>query len=129
MKQRVEKNWFEIRARAAKCDALVSEINRITEALKASRQDMLNAVSLWGSREWAALSVKCGKHPPSSQTITSVLAVLSKGALDELTRADAEARAKFEEKREHAKKSGGRGVLWGPDGRRVDGFSCAAETE
>lgn len=96
MKQREERpNPWMLKARAAKCDALVSEINRITEALKVSRQDMLNAVSLWGAREWAELAVRCGKHPPSSETITSVLAVLSKGALAELTQADAETRKRF----------------------------------
>lgn len=42
---------------------------------------------------------------------------------------EAEAREKFEAKREHAKVCGGRGVLWGPDGRRVDGFSHCAENE
>jgi hypothetical protein len=91
MKPRTERpNVFEIRARAAKCDALVAEINRITEQLGVKKSLMLNAVAVWGNREWSELALQIGRRPPSPDTRNAVLAVLSRAALVERLAEDTE---------------------------------------
>lgn len=82
MRPRIDRpHWAEVRARAVKADALVAEINRMREVLGITPTAMLNSVALWPDSHWRQLAVNIGKAPPSSDTVTAVLAVLSRAAL------------------------------------------------
>ena len=83
-------NWHEIAGRREKADALVAEINRMRGTLGITPTAMLNSVALWPDSHWRQLAMNIGKTPPSSETVTAVLAVLSRGALVDRLASDVE---------------------------------------
>lgn len=84
MKRRIaQPHPAEVRNRRAKADALVEEINRMTDKFGITKSAMLNSVALWPPLWWAQCSLQIGKEPPHDDTILAVLAVLSRAALIE----------------------------------------------
>jgi hypothetical protein len=73
-------NHHERRARAAKVQLLVAEIDRGAEAGGLDPHTDAGAVvallsDTWASPQWARLAVCLGKRPPSAETIKAVIAV------------------------------------------------------
>jgi hypothetical protein len=69
---------FEAEARAAKVEALESEIERQCWRAKLdlmrNAQEILAMLHSWGPREWNALALSAGKNPPSATTVALVIA-------------------------------------------------------